>query len=207
MRVLARSKKEAKAVQQQHMARLWLAGYSHDDIAERVGVVKQSLSNFLQGAKNGQTPDSSTDLDRITKSLGWKVDADHVFALAGQRPTVDEFDVPVYDVWKVKASVNAVRHPGQTDQLFTDRLVYLYTEPGEMVIVRLYSVRGGGSCITGEDLYRVKLENFSNLGSCITREDPVSRRWRARAYCSYFRFPRTLASRWLTSRTSTTEWL
>ena len=109
---------DAKAAQQQHMARLWLAGYSHDDIAERAGGSEVSFRRFLQGGKTAETP----DLDGIAKAVGWKCDSDHVFALAGQRPTVDEFDVPVYDVWKVKASVNAVRHPGQTDQLFTDRL-------------------------------------------------------------------------------------
>ena len=109
---------DAKAAQQQHMARLWLAGYSNVGIANRVSVDEGSIRNFLQVAKIPNT----LDLTGIAKVIGWKCDPDHVFALAGQRPTVDEFDVPLYDVWKVKASVNAVRHPGQTDQLFTDRL-------------------------------------------------------------------------------------
>ena len=149
-KVLARSKKDAKAVQHQRMARLWLAGCTQQEIAEQVGVPQQTFIDFLQVAKI----DKSLDLDGITKSLGWKVDADHAFALAGQRPTMDPFDVPLFDVWKAKTSVNAVKHPGQSDQLFTDRLVYLYTKPGDMVIDPF---AGGGPTV---DVCKARLRRY-----------------------------------------------
>ena len=43
------------------MARLWLAGYSHEEIAERVGVTHPTSVNFCKSAE-------------IYKTLGWKVD-------------------------------------------------------------------------------------------------------------------------------------
>ena len=57
----SRSKKDSKADEQREMARLWLAGYSHDAIAERLGVDKATSVNFCKSAKVHQT-------------LGWKVD-------------------------------------------------------------------------------------------------------------------------------------
>ena len=118
--VLSRSKKDRKADEQREMARLWLAGYSHDEIAERVGVDKATSVNFCKSAKIHQT-------------LGWKVD-----------PEFTDLDPPLYDVWKAKASSNATTHPGQTEALFTDWLLYLYTKAGEMVIDPFV---GGGTTI------------------------------------------------------------
>ena len=63
---------------------------------------------------------------KFAESLGWKID-----------PDFSDLDPPIYDVWKTK-------HPGQTEALFTDWLLYLYTKPGEMVIDPF---AGGGTTI------------------------------------------------------------
>ena len=118
--VLSRSKKDSKDNEKREMARMWLAGYSHEEIAERVGVDKATSVNFCKSAKIHQT-------------LGWKVD-----------PEFTDIDHPLYDVWKAKASSNATTHPGQTEALFTDWLLYLFTKPGEMVIDPF---AGGGTTI------------------------------------------------------------
>ena len=62
--------------------------------------------------------------------------------------------MPLFDVWKAKTSVNAVKHPGQSDQLFTDRLVYLYTKPGDMVIDPF---AGGGPTV---DVCKARLRRY-----------------------------------------------
>ena len=118
--VLSRSKKDRKAEEKREMARLWLAGYSQGEIAKRVGVQKTTLVDFCNSAE-------------IDQSLGFKVN-----------PEFTDIDPPLYDVWKAKASSNATKHPGQTEALFTDWLLYLYTKPGEMVID---PCAGGGTTI------------------------------------------------------------
>ena len=102
------------------MARLWLAGESNVEIAKRLGVSEASIFNFCKSGK-------------IEDTLGFKTD-----------PEFTDIDPPLYDVWKAKASSNATKHPGQTEALFTDRLLYLYTKPGEMVIDPFV---GGGTTI------------------------------------------------------------
>ena len=118
--VLHQSKKDRTADDHQEMARLWLAGYSQDEIAERLGVDRATFVRFCKSAE-------------MNKSLGFKVD-----------PEFTDIDPPLYDVWTSKASSNTTKHPGQTEALFTDRLLYLYTKPGEMVID---PCAGGGTTI------------------------------------------------------------
>lgn len=118
--VLSRSKKDSKADEQREMARLWLAGESNAEIAKRLCVSEASIFNFCKSA-------------RIEDTLGWRTD-----------PEFSDLDPPLYDVWKAKASSNATKHPGQTEALFTDWLLYLYTKPGEMVIDPFV---GGGTTI------------------------------------------------------------
>lgn len=119
-KALSRSKKDQKAAERRQMARLWLAGYTQDEIAKRVGVDSATFRDFRNSAK-------------IPESLGWRTD-----------PEFSDLDPPIYDVWKAKTSSNATKHPGQTEALFTDWLLYLYTKPGEMVIDPF---AGGGTTI------------------------------------------------------------
>ena len=51
---------------------------------------------------------------------------------------------PLYDVWKQQDASNTKRHPGQSEASWVDRLVYLYSDPGEVVIDPF---GGGGSTL------------------------------------------------------------
>ena len=60
-------------------------------------------------------------------------------------PTPAAFEKPpLYDVWTANKSTNAVAHPGQTAQDKIEKLLYLYTDPGDIVIDPF---AGGGSTI------------------------------------------------------------
>ena len=63
-------------------------------------------------------------MDRLASCAGWKADPSFRWII----------DPPLYDVWKAKKSTNKTKHPGQTEAKFTDWLLYLFTEPGEMVV-------------------------------------------------------------------------
>ena len=118
--VLSRSKKDRKADEQREMTRLWLAGFSQEEIAKRFGVDPATFRDFSKSVN-------------FPKSLDFRTDPD--FA---------DIDRPLYDVWKAKKSSNTTKHPGQTEALFTDWLLYLYTKPGEMVVDPF---AGGGTTI------------------------------------------------------------
>ena len=61
------------------MARLWLAGYLQDEIAERVGVDQATFMRFCKSAE-------------MHKSLGWRTD-----------PEFTDIDPPLYDMWRRSA--------------------------------------------------------------------------------------------------------
>ena len=107
--VLSESKKDRKADEQREMARLWLAGYSQDEIAELVGVDPATFRNFHKSAEIPETGRVETEVERLTRlasCAGWKVDTE--FA---------DIDPPLYDVWTAKTSSNATTHTGQTENL------------------------------------------------------------------------------------------
>ena len=118
--VLSQSKKDRKDEEKREMARLWLAGESNVEIAKRLGVSEASIFSFCKSAK-------------IEDTLGFRVD-----------PEFTDIDPPLYDVWTANKSSNSTKHTGQTEALFTDWLLYLFTKPGEMVVDPF---AGGGTTI------------------------------------------------------------
>ncbi len=56
----------------------------------------------------------------------------------------DEFQTPIYNVWAFGKKTNEVSHFGNSEQRIVDNLLYLYTEPFDIV---LDPFAGGGSTI------------------------------------------------------------
>ena len=78
------------------MARLWLAGYSQDEIADQAGVPRVTFVDFLKPAKIDKSGRVETEVERLTRlasCAGRKVD-----------PEFTDLDPPLYDVWKAKTS-------------------------------------------------------------------------------------------------------
>ena len=55
-----------------------------------------------------------------------------------------DFEVPLFNVWKFQTKADASAHAGNTDIRIVDRLLYLYTQPFDVVVDPF---AGGGSTL------------------------------------------------------------
>lgn len=86
--------------------------YTQEEIAEATGVsiqpVKDTLSDFSEGVpKNLKVQSLFNDTD---------------------------FTPPLYNIWTFAKKSNAVSHFGNSEQRIVDNLLYLYTEPFDIVV-------------------------------------------------------------------------
>jgi transposase-like protein len=118
---LSRTIKEEKERNKKKVFDLWLACETLESIAETVGINKQSVTNWVED---------------FSKSLGVKDLAKFQFQ--------DDFQIPIYNVWKLQTKSNRVSHFGNSEQQWLENLLYLYTEPFDIVVDPF---AGGGSTI------------------------------------------------------------
>jgi hypothetical protein len=121
---LARTVKEEKDRRDRKIFELWLACWSRDEIANSA-----VSSEWFSGTK-------------MTKSD--KSAAEHS----------TDFKVPIYNVWKQQEKTKGVEHFGNSEITLLDNLLYLYTEPFDVVIDPF---AGGGSTI---DLCRKRFRRY-----------------------------------------------
>lgn len=103
---------------------MWMACYTQDEIAEAVGVAKATVNDKLAVC---------SDLEALPKSnklLALHEDAD--------------FKPPLYDIWNFSKNSNSTKHFGNTAVEIVDNLLYLYTQPFDIVVDPF---GGGGSTI------------------------------------------------------------
>ena len=142
-RWLSDKKKSEREERNQQIARMWLAAYTLQDISDMVSMDKTSLLALCQLAK-------------IQQNSGYEHDL--------------KFDPPpLYDVWTAAKASNKTKHPGMSEASFVDNLVYMYTEPGNIVIDPF---AGGGSTI---DVCRKRLRRVfaSDLTPIPARENEI----------------------------------
>lgn len=96
----------------------------------------------------------------------------------------DGFQVPLYNIWTFAKKTNEVTHFGNSEQRILDNLLYLYTEPFDIVVDPF---AGGGSTI---DVCKKRLRRYwaSDRSPTVVRNDirtldvcqdlpPLNRRW------------------------------
>ena len=120
-RWLSRRIKDMKADRDRQIADLWLACRTEQEIAEVVGVTRQA----------------------ITAQEWQKSDIWQKFAIFSQY-TDPDWHPPLYDVWKVQDKSNGTSHFGNSEAQWVDNLLYMYTEPFDIVVDPF---AGGGSTI------------------------------------------------------------
>ena len=120
---LSRIDKDSKEARNKRIFDLWMACYTQEEIAEREGVKQQAIDQILQ---------KMAGLPNLVKSDQAKAE----FA--------DDFDIPIYNIWKFKKKSNKSGHYGNTEQVILDNLLYLYTQPFDVVVDPF---AGGGSTI------------------------------------------------------------
>ena len=128
---------------------LWLACYTGNRIAEAVNMtemsVNQQLKKILKNSKN---------LEK--------------FRIFGEFNEPD-FQPPLYNVWSWAKKSEGHVHKGNTDSRIVDNLLWLYTEPFDIVVDPF---AGGGSTI---DICKKRLRRYyvSDLTPIVEREHEI----------------------------------
>jgi len=105
---LSRTRKEEKAKQKKKAFNMWLSCHTQEDIAEVVGIPRQTISDWLNNfAENSVTEESAK----------WT-----------------NFIPPIYNVWKKQTKTNKVNHFGNSEPQWLENLIYLYTNPSDIIL-------------------------------------------------------------------------
>jgi len=116
---LSRIDKDSKEARDKRIFELWLACYTQEDIAEKVGCGRHDVDNVLR---------KTADLPENAKPAALHAD----------------LDPPLYNVWKQQEKTAGASHFGNSEVRWLDNLLYLYTKPLDIVIDPF---AGGGSTI------------------------------------------------------------
>jgi len=148
---LARKKKDLKEEREKEIVSMWLACYTEDEIAERAGLSKATISSRVE---------KCSDLESFPKL---NIPA---------RYLDQQWKAPIYDVWKVQNKSNETSHPGNSEAQWVDNLLYMYTEPFDIVVDPF---AGGGSTI---DVCKKRLRRYwvSDRKPIVEREREI-RQW------------------------------
>lgn len=112
-RWISRKSKDLKAERNRKIAGMWLACYTEEEIAAEVKVDQSTVNRQVQ---------------ELCKSAIWQKRI--IFSLY-QDPN---WKPPLYDVWKMQNKSDRVSHPGNTEVQWVDNLLYMYTEPFDIVV-------------------------------------------------------------------------
>ena len=134
---LSRVDKDAKEARTRRVFDLWLACHTQKEISSLVGVDQSTISRMVS------TFMQKRDLAFLHK--GHWTNADHA---------EEGFQTPIYNIWKQQEKSNAVGHFGNSEQRWLDNLLYLYTDPFDIVVDPF---AGGGSTI---DVCRKRLRRY-----------------------------------------------
>lgn len=118
---LSRTIKDEKERNKAKVFEMWLACETQESIAEAVGVGETTVERWIQN---------------FPQSLETKV--------WGKFNFQDDFQIPIYNVWKLQTKSNKVSHFGNSEQQWLENLLYLYTNPFDIIVDPF---AGGGSTI------------------------------------------------------------
>lgn len=145
-RWLSRIDKDTERELERKAFDLWLSCHTQEEIAEAVGWSQQKTSDFT---KNGQVSDfGKTSLATFTDP-DWKP--------------------PIYNIWKQQEKSATAGHFGNTEATWLENLLYLYTDPFDIVIDPF---AGGGSTI---DMCRKRYRRYwaSDRKPVVEREHEI----------------------------------
>lgn len=116
---LSRIDKDTKEQQKKKVFDLWMQCRTQEEIAGEVGLTRDEVRGFLGNMEN------------LPKSPKFSFDD-------------EAFSPPLYNVWKLQTKSNSVSHFGNSEQQWLENLLYLYTEPFDIIVDPF---AGGGSTI------------------------------------------------------------
>lgn len=125
--------KQLREERKEKIAAMWLACRTLDEIAEAVGVHKDTVSEETESCRKSESLPKS---DKLRAEFS------------------DDFEPPIYNVWTFAKKTNEVSHFGNSEQRIVENLLYLYTEPFDIVVDPF---GGGGSTI---DVCKKRLRRY-----------------------------------------------
>lgn len=109
---------------------MWLACHTQEEIAEAVGLSQPQIK---------EKAEVISELDRCQEPIKRAAS----FQPTGAKKETP-FEVPLYNVWTFAKKSNEVEHFGNSEQRILNNLLYLYTEPFQIVVDPF---AGGGATI------------------------------------------------------------
>ena len=99
---------------------MWMQCYTQEEIAEKIGLSVQPIKDSI-----------SDNLEKLQKNPKFLFND-------------DSFSPPIYNIWKLQNKSSKVSHFGNSEQQWLENLIYLYTEPFDIIVDPF---AGGGSTI------------------------------------------------------------
>ncbi len=131
------------------IADLWLSCHTQEEIAAAVGITRDQVQKQSEELWNLENFPNSTKVNALFQNEG--------------------FSPPLYNVWAYGKVTNKVGHFGNSEQRIVENLLYLYTEPFDIV---LDPFAGGGSTI---DVCQHRLRRYwvSDRKPIVERENEI----------------------------------
>jgi ParB-like chromosome segregation protein Spo0J len=145
---LSRIDKDAKDARDKRIFDLWLACYTDSDIAAEVNISREAV-NDITGSFGKLAENTKPAASHLT-----------------------DFDPPIYNIWKQQEKSSGAEHFGNSEPRWVDNLLYLYTEPFDIVVDPF---AGGGSTI---DICKKRFRRYW----VSDRKRPVEREHQIREY-------------------------
>jgi len=144
---------------------LWIACYTQEEIAAEVDRSQKSISDEIESFSNFGSVSKSIETACFYREK--------------------DFTPPLYNVWTFGKKTNEVTHFGNSEQRILDNLLYLYTEPFDIV---LDPFAGGGATIdacqnrlrrywVSDRLPIVEREHEIHQLDIVNELPPLSNRW------------------------------
>jgi len=113
---------------------MWLASYTQADIADTVDLARSAVSEEI-----------ATIVEKGNASI---------FDNSRDFPQDPDFTPPLYNIWSFSKKTNKTKHFGNSEERIVDNLLYLYTEPYDIVFDPF---AGGGGTV---DVCRHRLRRY-----------------------------------------------
>jgi DNA-directed RNA polymerase specialized sigma24 family protein len=135
-RWLSRKKKDMKAEQKQDAFDLWLACWTYDEIGKKLGIGESTVIDWMNDEKSSE-------------NAKW-----HKLRIFPNHNLDPNWTPPIYNIWKQQNKSNEVSHPGNSETMILDNLLYMYTQPFDIVVDPF---AGGGSTV---DVCKKRLRRY-----------------------------------------------
>lgn len=154
-------RQDEERLQNQRIFDMWVQCFTHAEIADKVTIAESSVKSRIEELSTEKF--LGTKLWKLSNFL---LDVDEK---GEEQPDEYGWKRPLYNVWAFSKKTNTTAHFGNSEQRIVENLLYLYTEPFDIV---LDPFAGGGSTI---DVCQRRLRRYwvSDRKPIVERENEI----------------------------------